>query len=126
VGGDDFLAVVDERGAEHLSRVLPAMFREQATMLYHPEDRSRGYLVHATPAGGAVRTPLLSLTIAWVRASTGRNQHYAELLDQLSDARNVARARNRQARESELQLILADTDERGFGKLTISGGGSAA
>jgi EAL domain-containing protein (putative c-di-GMP-specific phosphodiesterase class I)/GGDEF domain-containing protein len=112
VGSDDFIGVLDAECAEAMARSLPVMFRERAALLYHPEDRARGFLVKTTETGEVKRFPLMSLTVAWIRAMPGSHQHYAELLDQLADARCVARAQSRSAQEAELRELAKPRLER--------------
>jgi GGDEF domain-containing protein len=103
VGSDDFIAVVGADAAEALTRSLPAMFRERARLLYPPEDRARGYIVRRVERNQIRSAPLMSLTVAHVRVPAGTHHHYAALLDLLSDAQQLARARSRGMQENEMR-----------------------
>jgi diguanylate cyclase (GGDEF)-like protein len=112
VGGDNFLAVVNLQCAADLQQSLPEKFRDRVSMLYHPEDRARGYLKRQSAHGETVRVPLMSLTIAQIQISSGSRQHYAELLDILADAMQGARETSRATREAILCVPPAKQVER--------------
>jgi hypothetical protein len=54
----------------------------------------------------------MSLTIARIHISSGSRQHYAELLDILADAMELARAASRNTREAILCVPPAQQLER--------------
>jgi GGDEF domain-containing protein/CBS domain-containing protein len=112
VGGDNFMAVADLACAAELVETLPQKFRDRVSTLYHPEDRARGFLQRQSAHGETVRVPLMSLTIARIHISSGSRQHYAELLDILADAMELARAASRNTREAILCVPPAQQLER--------------
>jgi diguanylate cyclase (GGDEF)-like protein len=105
-GGDDFMAIVDFECAVELARVLPQLFRDRVCRLYHPEDRYHGYLSSGSGTAGPQQSQLMSLTVAYIRVTSGSHVHYAEVLDLLSDARQVARERRRSEGEAALLPVV--------------------
>ena len=72
VGGDDFVGIVDADSAEALCRALIADFDLSIRAFYKAEDAQNGYITTRNRQGTLEQFPMISLSIAGVRAEEGR------------------------------------------------------
>ena len=79
IGGDDFMILTSVEHAEKLCRCIVKKFDETTPTFYDPEDRQRGYLLHANRQGENVKMPLISISIALVSSEDHKLMHPAQV-----------------------------------------------
>ncbi len=85
VGGDDFVAMTDPAKAEEIARALASGFDALAPELYNREDRERGFIVSKDRMGNIREFPLMTLTIAVATNEKRELDHYARIVDIVSE-----------------------------------------
>ena len=63
IGGDDFLAVLSDGGAEEVCRRVIKDFDKTSLLFLNRNDLDRGYIVASNRKGARERFPLLSISI---------------------------------------------------------------
>lgn len=66
IGGDDFVVLTSEEGAERLCRELLRRFDAMVPEYYDERDRQRGYVVTADRQGRVIKAPIATLSIGVV------------------------------------------------------------
>lgn len=67
VGGDDFIALVEDDRAERMAKALFAEFDARKARYYTAEERARGTVEVESRTGGKIQVPLLSMSVGGVR-----------------------------------------------------------
>jgi diguanylate cyclase (GGDEF)-like protein len=93
IGGDDFLAIVDGDRAHSLADRLRDEFQQRIASLYEAEDRRRGWICATDRTGENEIFPLMTLSVAMAFVEPHDSRHYAELLDDLSQAKRDTKSR---------------------------------
>jgi CheY-like chemotaxis protein len=81
IGGDDFVMVVSPARAEIMGQYVVDEFDRGALLLLNPEDVKRGYLEVRDRQGELKRIPVMAVTIALVKSTDNRIEHFAEVND---------------------------------------------
>ena len=72
VGGDDFVAIVEQAEAEPFCRGVIARFDETVRSFYSPADAYNGYILSRNRQGHEEQFPIISLSVAGVRVTVER------------------------------------------------------
>ncbi len=85
IGGDDFVAMTDPAKADEIARALASGFDALAPKLYNREDSERGFIVSKDRMGNTREFPLMTLTIAVATNEKRELDHYARIVDIVSE-----------------------------------------
>ncbi|OIO04880.1 MAG: hypothetical protein AUJ51_00840 [Elusimicrobia bacterium CG1_02_56_21] len=85
IGGDDFVLMARPEKAEEIARALASGFDALATKLYNREDGERGFIVSKDRMGKMREFPLMTLTIAIATNEKRELDHYAKIVDIVSE-----------------------------------------
>lgn len=73
IGGDDFLAIVDEKKAVDYCKKIIKQVDNSINKFYNPTDYEKGYIVTKNRSGLREVFPLLSISIAGIRSKNYKN-----------------------------------------------------
>lgn len=93
VGGDDFVLMCDPAAAEETAREVARRFDALAPALYNAADAARGRIISKDRAGSAREFPLMALTIAIATNERRRLDHYAKMVDIVSEIKKHLKGR---------------------------------
>ena len=85
IGGDDFVLMARPERAETIARALAAGFDALAPKLYNREDGERGFIVSKDRMGRTSEFLLMTLTIAIATNEKRALDHYARIVDIVSE-----------------------------------------
>jgi diguanylate cyclase (GGDEF)-like protein len=85
IGGDDFALMAAPARADEIAAAIAARFDALAPKFYNREDRLRGRIISKDRAGNAVEFPLMSLSIAVATNEKRKLDHYAKIVDIVSE-----------------------------------------
>jgi len=85
IGGDDFALMAAPERADEIAAAIAARFDALAPKFYNREDRLRGRIISKDRAGNAVEFPLMSLSIAVATNEKRKLDHYAKIVDIVSE-----------------------------------------
>lgn len=85
VGGDDFALMAAPEKAEEIARTIAARFDRLAPRLYNREDRERGFITSKDRMGNIRQFPLMTLSIALATNEKRTLDHYAKIVDIVSE-----------------------------------------
>ncbi len=85
VGGDDFVLMAKPEKADEIARELASGFDALAPKLYNREDSERGFIVSKDRMGKTREFPLMTLTIAVATNEKRKLDHYAKIVDIVSE-----------------------------------------
>jgi diguanylate cyclase (GGDEF)-like protein len=91
VGGDDFVIVTTPKHSDSIASAIVKMFDERIVHLLDKEDIERGYVEVINRKGTVDRFPLLTLTIAVVKNTTGKMDHIARISDTASELKRYGK-----------------------------------
>ena len=95
IGGDDFLIILPAALAEPFAERVGATFEARIASLYAPEDAKLEFIRAIDRSGREESFPLMTLSIAREYVEPNDDRHYAELIDELTAAKRVAKAAKR-------------------------------
>lgn len=93
VGGDDFVLMCDPAKAEETAREVARRFDALAPSLYNGADAARGRILSKDRAGNAREFPLMALTMAIATNERRRLDHYAKMVDIVSEIKKHLKGR---------------------------------
>jgi CheY-like chemotaxis protein len=93
IGGDDFVMMCDPAMADEVAGLVAYGFDASAPGLYLPEDAARGYIAAEDRSGKARLFPLMGLTIAVATNEKRALDHYAKMVDIVSEIKKFLKGR---------------------------------
>lgn len=93
IGGDDFVMMCDPAKAPAVAGEVAARFDAMAPGLYNKADALKGGITAKDRAGNAREFPLMSLTIAIATNERRRLEHYAKIVDIVSEIKKFLKGR---------------------------------
>lgn len=79
IGGDDFIAIIDETDYDNICQNIIAEFDEQVLKYFLPEDREKGYLEVVNRKGILEQFPLTAISLGVVEVEPGRFKNILEI-----------------------------------------------
>lgn len=93
IGGDDFVMMCDPAKAEAIAAEVAARFDAMVPGLYRPEDARKGGITAKDRAGSTREFPLMALTMAIATNERRRLEHYAKIVDIVSEIKKHLKGR---------------------------------
>ncbi len=94
VGGDDFIVICGQARAEAICRRICERFATAAPDLYHPEDRTRGFIVGRGRDGREGEFALMSLSIGYLDCAFTHPFTMEELSQRVAEVKKYAKSRS--------------------------------
>jgi diguanylate cyclase (GGDEF)-like protein len=91
VGGDDFVIITTPQNSDAIASAIVKMFDERIVHLLDKEDLERGYVEVINRKGTVDRFPLLTMTIAVVKNTSGKLDHIARISDTASELKRYGK-----------------------------------
>lgn len=95
IGGDDFVLMCDPAKADEVAAEIARRFDALAPSLYNPEDAARSCIVSNDRAGARREFPLMALTMAIATNERRRLDHYAKMVDIVSEIKKYLKGRGK-------------------------------
>ena len=92
VGGDDFVALLEDQHAQPFARALFECFDREKTRFYSKAERERGYVDIRTRSGEVVSVPILSLSVGGVTTSRPGVDDVRHLTHLAAEVKHAAKA----------------------------------
>jgi len=91
IGGDDFVMMLDpSRWQEQIEMILHR-FALESVLMYHAEDRERGYIIAENRQGQTMHFALMSLSMAVVPCEAGLYDSHVAVAEVASEVKHLAK-----------------------------------
>ena len=91
IGGDDFMAILEDEDFEKICQNIIIEFDKQVTQYFTKEDLERGYLEVANRRGVIEEFPIVSISVAAVEVPPGRFQNTLEIGEAGAQVKHLAK-----------------------------------
>jgi len=91
IGGDDFIFITSIKAAELISKNLTNEFDSAIPLYYNENDRKGGFIETTDRNGHVCRFPMMSISVAVATNERREINHYAKLVDILSELKRYAK-----------------------------------
>lgn len=91
VGGDDFVMMLDPSRWQQQVETVLNRFALESRLMYHTEDRERGYIIAENRQGQAMHFALMSLSMAVVPCEAGLYDSHVAVAEVASEVKHLAK-----------------------------------
>lgn len=91
IGGDDFIAIVEEKDAEEICEKIIEEFDLKVTKFFTQEDVKKGYIEIENRKGVVEKFPITSISIGVVSIDNGRFKNALEIGEAGAQVKHIAK-----------------------------------
>jgi len=91
VGGDDFVMMLDPSSWQHQVEMVLNRFALESVLMYHANDRERGYIIAENRQGQTMKFALMSLSMAVVPCEAGLYDSHIAVAEVASEVKHLAK-----------------------------------
>lgn len=91
IGGDDFIAIVEEKDAEEICENIISEFDSKVTNYFTKEDAQKGYIEIENRKGVVEKFPITSISIGVVSIDNGRFKNALEIGEAGAQVKHIAK-----------------------------------